>query len=120
MAIYELDYLKRGVLTEEDEGQTKDLVLGASFSISLPAIGGTPRPAPRIEGAYIRLRDQRVNPSTGYEVFEFIAEGAGEAVIRILTGCSADEPAGLEYVLRVRIRSASEGHKADVAPRKHK
>jgi hypothetical protein len=85
--------------TESDEGKTKVVTRGGTFSISLET---TPSAEPRIEGAFIRFLGRRSDLEAGRDVFQFSAEGVGEAEIRIRPpGTAAGAPS--EYVLRVRV-----------------
>jgi hypothetical protein len=70
------------VLTEADSGQTREVARGTEFSLSLPAVQGSPR-EPKIQGAFIRFLGRRAAESSGREIFEFRADGLGEGDIRI-------------------------------------
>jgi hypothetical protein len=92
--------------TEADEGQTKVVARGATFSISLAS---NPAAAPRetlVEGALIRLVSHRSDLEAHRDIYQFVAEGLGEADIRIRPSGS---PPGTvpDYVLRVRVEQGS-------------
>jgi len=88
--------------TDADEGQTKVVALGATFSISLASNPAASAGEPVVEGAMIRLVDHRSDPEAHREIYQFVAEGLGEADIRIRP--SGSPPGTLpEYVLRVRV-----------------
>lgn len=71
------------MFTEADQGQTKEISRGASFTISLPAAQSATWAEPKIQGTFIRLVDRHMEASTGREVFEFKAERLGEGDLRI-------------------------------------
>jgi hypothetical protein len=88
--------------TESDEGTTKVVTRGDTFSISLASTAAAPPPEPHVEGAYLRFVGRRSDVESGRDVFQFSAEGVGEAEIRIRPpGTPAGSPS--EYVLRVRV-----------------
>ena len=88
--------------TEADEGQTKVVDRGATFTISLPSDPAAAPGEPLVEGALIRLVSHRSDPEAHREIYQFVAEGLGEADIRIRA--SGTSPGTLpEYVLRVRV-----------------
>lgn len=80
--------------TESDEGSTRVVTLGTKFSISLESPPSAPPGEPRIEGAFIRFDGRRSDLEPGRAVYQFSAEGVGEAEIRIRPW---------EYVLRVKV-----------------
>ncbi len=88
--------------TESDEGTTKVVTRGDAFSVSLASISGAPALESHVEGAYLRFVGRRSDVESGRDVFQFSAEGVGEAEIRIRPpGTSAGAPS--EFVLRVRV-----------------
>lgn len=92
--------------TEADEGATREVERGEAFRISLPA---SPSDAPRqahLEGAFLQLTGRQVDLARGREIFEFTAEGVGDAEIRLRAPGAASGSPG-EFVLRVRIRPAT-------------
>jgi hypothetical protein len=91
--------------TESDEGTTQVVTRGDTFSVSLASTPGAPPLEPKVEGAYIRFVGRRSDVESGRDVFQFSAEGVGEAEIRIRPpGTPAGAPS--EYVLRVRVLPA--------------
>ena len=91
--------------TEADEGQTKVVARGAAFSISLASDPAATPGEPLVEGALIRLVSHRSDPEARREIYQFVAEGLGEADIRIRPlGSSPSAPP--EYVLRVRVEQS--------------
>jgi hypothetical protein len=92
------------VFSEADEGQTRDLFLGTTFSVSLPASSEERRP--QLKGTIIRFLGCHLDESTGRDVFEFKAQGLGEDTIGIRRAHGG--PAGKEYFLHVRIKSVSD------------
>jgi len=83
--------------TENELGSTVTLDQGAEFNIALPRVPSGERKTPEIRGALIRLLDRRTEANQ--ELFHFIAEGAGEADVRI-AGKDQTVP---EYVILVRV-----------------
>ena len=89
--------------TESDEGTSKVVTRGDPFSVSLASTPGAPPLEPRVEGAYIRFVGRRSDVESGRDVFQFSAEGVGEAEIRIRPpGTPAGAPS--EFVLRVSVQ----------------
>lgn len=74
---------QRTSFTEGDLGSTVTLDQGSDFTVSLPRAQSGDRKAPDIRGALIRLLDRRVDAGSNQEVFHFMAEGVGDAEIRI-------------------------------------
>ena len=93
------------VFTEADQGQIREVARGTAFSVSLPAIKNSPRPEPKIQGAFLRFLGRRAEESSGREVFEFQADGLGEGDIRIPPPASSAGRAEPEVVIRVRVVS---------------
>jgi hypothetical protein len=92
--------------TEADEGQTKVVARGASFSISLASEPAASPREPSVEGALIRLVGRHSDPETRRDIYQFVAEGLGEADIRIRP--SGSPPGALpDYVLRVRVEQGA-------------
>lgn len=85
---------------EADNGQTKDVFVGTTFSVSLPA--PSQYREPELKGTIIRFQGRRADESTKGDIFEFKAEGLGEDEIRIRAA------SGKDYVLHLRIKSASD------------
>jgi hypothetical protein len=90
------------IFSESDEGATRELSQGSSFTVSLPA-GEAPGPGePKIEGTFIRYLGRSLDADGRWGMYRFSAEGIGEAVIRIPR---AQSPANAtpEFVLRILI-----------------
>src|ERR1051325_9204525 len=85
---------------ETDDGSTKEVFLGTTFSVSLPALSEERRPVTK--GTIIRFLGRRQDESTKGDVFEFEAKGLGQDQIRIPSA------SGKDYVLTVKIKSASD------------
>jgi hypothetical protein len=88
---------------EADLGRTVDVDQGSEFSISLPRVPSGDRKPPEIRGALVRFLDRRAEPGVDQESFRFIAEGAGDAEIRI----AGTDPTVLEFVILVRVLRAT-------------
>ena len=108
--------------TEADEGQTKVVARGATFSISLASDPAAPPGEALVEGALIRLVGHRSDPEARREIYQFVAEGLGEADIRIRPlGSSPSTPP--DYVLRVRVEQGPKepaSHPLQQAPSSYK
>jgi hypothetical protein len=91
-----------GPFTEADEGTSREVDQGATFSISLAASPSSPARAPRIQGAYLRYGGRRLDEATGREIFQFVAEGVGESEIRIGPP-GAPDGVPSDFVLRVTV-----------------
>lgn len=92
--------------TEADEGQTKVVARGATFFISLASNPAAAPREPQVEGALMRLVGHRPDPDTHREIYQFVAEGVGEADIRIRP--SGSPPSTVpDYVIRVRVEQGS-------------
>jgi hypothetical protein len=84
--------------TESDSGKTIEVDQGAGFTVALPRMP-TPRPAPDIKGALVRPLQRRVDTSTNQEIFPFVCEGVGDAIIRI----PSTDPSAAEFVIQVHV-----------------
>jgi hypothetical protein len=91
------------VLTEADRGQTRDVTVGTTFSISLPQSTG--ERTPEMKGTIIRFLGRQVNASEHRDVFQFKAEGLGEDILRI--PASPADPSSVEFSVRIRVSSGS-------------
>jgi hypothetical protein len=69
--------------SEDDSGRTIEVNQGSGFFVRLARVPAGLRPAPEIKGALIRPLEKKLDPQTNQEVYQFVAEGAGDAVIRI-------------------------------------
>jgi hypothetical protein len=87
--------------TENDLGSTVTLDQGSEFTITLARVPSGERKAPEIRGALIRLLDRRADADQ--ERFHFMAEGVGEADVRI-AGKDQTIP---EFVILVRVLRAA-------------
>jgi hypothetical protein len=85
--------------TENDSGKTVEVNQGSGFTVALPRMTAGPRPAPEVKGALIRPLERRVDASTNQEIFPFLAEGVGDAVIRI----PPTDPAAADFVIQVHV-----------------
>jgi hypothetical protein len=103
------------VFTEADEGYTREVSRGSSFSISVPALQAAPRPAPIIEGGYVRLLDRHIEGRPPREVFRFSADGVGEIDIRFSSPIGPEGQLQVDYVIRVRIMTGSPGTQGGVS-----
>ena len=83
--------------TENDLGSTVTLDQGSEFTVRLTRVASGDRKAPEIKGALIRLLDRRVDGDQ--EVFHFMAEGVGEADVRI-AGKDQTVP---EFVIAIQV-----------------
>ncbi|MBV8881406.1 MAG: hypothetical protein JO332_15680 [Planctomycetaceae bacterium] len=92
---------------------------GATFDISLPVVPDAAPREPSVEGAFIRFVGRR--SESRREIYRFVAEGAGEADIRIRP--SGASPGALsEYVLRVKVEQGPREptvHPLQQAPRSY-
>ncbi|HLY73534.1 MAG TPA: hypothetical protein VKU80_05400 [Planctomycetota bacterium] len=89
----------RPSFTESDLGRTVEVEQGSDFSITLPRSAAGDRQAPEIRGALIRLLDRRTDAGAAQEIFHFMADGAGDAEIRI-DGQDQTVP---QFVIQVRV-----------------
>jgi hypothetical protein len=94
------------VFSDADEGATRELRQGSSFSVSLPAGGSPAAGDPKIEGAFVRYLGRSLDEE-GRAIYRFGADGAGEAVIHIPRAGSPTD-ATPAFVLRVLITRSSE------------
>jgi hypothetical protein len=85
-----------------DDGDNKKILLGKTFTISLPASEEKRTPA-FVKEAIIQYRECRRDPSTGMDVFEFKAVGLGETEIRIPKGPSLSSTPEADFVLTARV-----------------
>jgi len=83
--------------TENDLGSTVTLDQESEFTIALPRVPSGERKTPEVRGALIRLLDRRADANQEY--FHFLAEGVGEADVRI-AGKDQTVP---EFVILVRV-----------------
>lgn len=97
--------------TEADRGQTREVYVGTEFSISLPGAGPTDWGEPKITGSVLRSLGRRRDESANRDVFDFKAEGRGEADVRIPAARSGR---GEEYVIRVKVKSSSDAYSMPV------
>ena len=88
------------VFNESDDGKTKEVLVGTTFSVSLPPPSEERQPV--MKGTIIRFVRRRQDDNTKGDVFEFEAKGLGQDQIRIPSAF------GKDYVLTVRIKSASD------------
>jgi hypothetical protein len=93
----------RPSFNEGDIGTTVEVDQGSDFFITLPRPHSGDRQAPEIRGALIRLLERRVDPGVNQELFHFMADGAGDAEIRI-DGKDQTVP---EFVIQVRVLRAT-------------
>ncbi|HLY12489.1 MAG TPA: hypothetical protein VKW04_24510 [Planctomycetota bacterium] len=85
--------------TEDDLGRTVEIGQGSGFFIRLARLPSGPRQAPEVRGALIRPLEKRVDVASNLEVFQFVAEGAGDAIIRIAPP-DATTP---EFIIQVHV-----------------
>jgi hypothetical protein len=88
------------VFHQEDDGRTKEVFVGTTFSVSLPPPSEDRRP--ELKGTIIRFLGRHEDGSSKGDVFEFKAVGLGEDHIRIPSS------SGRDYVLCVKVKSASD------------
>jgi hypothetical protein len=89
--------------TEDDSGRIVELSQGSGFFVRLPRLASGPRQAPDIKGALIRPLEKKIDTVTNQEVFQFVAEGVGDAVIRIAPA----EPSTPEFVIQIHVLPGS-------------
>lgn len=97
--------------TEADRGQTKEMYVGTEFSVSLPGAGPADRGEPKINGSILRFLGRRRDESANRDVFDFKAEGRGEADVRIP---AARPGMAEEYLIRVKVKSSSDAYSMPV------
>lgn len=97
--------------TEADRGQTKEVYVGTEFSVSLPGAGLADWGEPKITGSLLRFLGRRRDEPANRDVFDFKAEGRGEANVRIP---AARPGIGEEYVIRVSVKSSSDAYSMPV------
>ncbi|HVR82957.1 MAG TPA: hypothetical protein VMU54_01515 [Planctomycetota bacterium] len=102
----------RTAFNEADLGRTVEVEQGSEFSISLPRVPSGDRKPPEIRGALIRFLDKRAEPGVDQESFRFLAEGAGDAEIRI----AGSDSTVLEFVILVRVLRATRSGPAPAGP----
>jgi hypothetical protein len=101
------------VFHEADLGRTVEVDQGSEFSIALPRVPSGDRKPPEIRGALIRFLDKRAETGADQESFRFLAEGAGDAEIRI----AGSDPTVLEFVILVRVLRAGKPPSAPSGPK---
>ncbi len=89
--------------TEDDSGRIVELSQGSGFFVRLPQLPSGPRQAPDIKGALVRPLGKKIDAAANQEVFQFVAEGVGDAVIRIAPA----EPSAPEFVIQVHVLPGS-------------
>jgi len=89
--------------TEDDSGRIVELSQGSGFFVRLPRLPSGPRQAPDIKGALIRPLEKKIDAAANQEVFQFVAEGVGDAVIRIAPA----EPSAPEFVIQIHVLPGS-------------
>jgi hypothetical protein len=99
------------MFSDADEGATRELRQGSSFSVSLPADGPRVAGDPKIEGAFVRYLGRSSDADGRRTVYRFSADGVGEAFIHIPGGPLPPE-AIPPFVMRVRITPAEKSSSA--------
>jgi hypothetical protein len=82
-----------------DAGDTRSVLMGKKFTISVPVAEG--QNTPRIDNeAIARFLGCKPDPSSGMNIYEFQTTGLGETEIHIPKGSPSTAP---EFVMKVRV-----------------
>lgn len=100
--------------SEDDSGRTIEVAQGAGFYVRLTRVPAGPRPAADIKGALIRPLEKKIDPQTNQEVYQFVAEGVGDAVIRI----GPPEASMPEFVIQVHVLPSGKPSSPGTSPGK--
>ncbi len=91
------------VLREDAQGQTREVYVGTTFSISLPV--SSQNRQPEIKDPIIRFLGRQADLD-GRDVFEFKAVGLGDTDIRLSSVPGRESPG--DFWVHVRVKSASD------------
>jgi len=85
---------------EYDHDQVREMFVGTRFTVSLPR--SSHERHPRLKGSIIRPLGYHEDDSSGMDVFDFEAVELGEDELRI------GMPSGMDFVLHLKVKSASD------------